>query len=190
MPLSNTELVSCHVPCKTPSIVVHDSSFGSGQISVSKFMGGICSLLGDANSQVRSGAMETIVEVYRHVGVKVRIDLSKRGLPSARMGQLTARFNAVDATTGNHLSDDEVGNSCCVCVGDECVGLKDDGAESVSSCGSNASARTHGSTRSAGSRNPPRPSSVARVAATGSGTISEADFEKAFSTHSRLNVSV
>lgn len=85
-------------------------SFGSGQISVSKFMGVICSLLGDANSQVRSGAMETIVEIYRHVGVKVRIDLSKRGLPSARMSQLTARFNAVDATTGNHsqFSDNEV----------------------------------------------------------------------------------
>lgn len=86
------------------------TSFGSGQISVSKFMSVICSLLGDANSQVRSGAMETIVEVYRHVGVKVRIDLSKRGLPSARLSQLTARFNAVDATTGDHshLSDNEV----------------------------------------------------------------------------------
>lgn len=87
------------------------TSFGSGQISVSKFMAAICSLLGDANSQVRSGAMETIVEVYRHVGVKIRIDLSKRGLPSARMGQLTARFNAVDATTGNdpgRLSDNDV----------------------------------------------------------------------------------
>ena len=71
-------------------------------------MGTICSLLGDANSQVRSGAMEAIVEIYRHVGVKVRIDLSKRGLPSARMSQLTARFNAVDATTGthSHLSDE------------------------------------------------------------------------------------
>ena len=91
-------------------------SFGSGKISVSKFMGSICSLLGDANSQVRSGAMETIVDIYRHVGVKVRIDLSKRGLPSARMGQLTARFDAVDATTGNHLrlSDNEVSyaNAC------------------------------------------------------------------------------
>ncbi len=65
-------------------------------------MGPVCTLLGDANSQVRSGAMETIVEVYRHVGVKIRIDLSKRGLPSSRMSQLTARFNAVDATTGNH----------------------------------------------------------------------------------------
>ncbi len=74
----------------------------------------------------------------------------------------------------------------CVCVQDD--------RESVSSCGSNASARTHGSTRSAGSRNPPRPSSVARLAHTSSagsssGTISEADFEKAFGSHSRLNVS-
>ena len=79
-------------------------------------MGAICSLLGDANSQVRSGAMEAIVEIYRHVGVKVRIDLSKRGLPSARMSQITARFNAVDATTGNHthFSDNEV-TLMCLC---------------------------------------------------------------------------
>ena len=60
--------------------------------------------------------------------------------------------------------------------------------ESVSSCGSNASARTHGSSRSTGSRNPPRPSSVARLAPTGSGAISEADFEKSFSISPRMNV--
>lgn len=72
-------------------------------------MGDICNLMGDANSQVRSCAMETIVEIYRHVGVKVRIDLSRRGLPASRMSQLTARFDAVDATTGNSpLSDTEV----------------------------------------------------------------------------------
>ena len=88
-------------------------SFGSGQISVSKFTSAICTLLGDANSQVRSVAMETIVEIYRHVGIKLRIDLSKRGLSSARMSQLTARFNAVDATSGNHqhYSDNEVSAS-------------------------------------------------------------------------------
>ena len=85
-------------------------SFGSGQISVSRYMSGICSLLGDANSQVRSCAMETIVEIYRHVGFKVRIDLSRRGLPASRMSQLTARFDAVDATTGSHES--EVGFTC------------------------------------------------------------------------------
>lgn len=108
---TNTELVRLVVlpahSAHSPSILWY--SFGSGQISVSKFMGPICSLLGDANSQVRSSAMETIVEIYRHVGVKVRIDLSKRGLPSARMSQLTARFDAMDATTGNHAHySDEV----------------------------------------------------------------------------------
>ena len=91
-------------------LYAHTYSFGSGQISVGKFMSAVCSLLGDANSQVRSVAMETIVEIYRHVGFRVRADLSKRGLPSARMSQLTARFNAVDATSGNHtnLTDNEV----------------------------------------------------------------------------------
>ena len=99
-------------------LTIFHPSFGSGQISVSKFIGALCSLLGDANSQVRSGAMETMVEIYRHVGVKVRIDLSKRGLPSARMSQLTARFNAVDATTGNHhdLSDNEVQTGLLSCL--------------------------------------------------------------------------
>ena len=100
-------------------------SFGSGQISVSRHMGTIVTLLGDANSQVghctppptppllttspsllttspsqvRSCAMETIVEIYRHVGVKVRIDLSKRSIPQSRMATLTARFDAIDAAT-------------------------------------------------------------------------------------------
>ena len=44
--------------------------------------------------------METLVDIYRHVGVKVRIDLSRRDLPASRLSQLTARFDAVDATTG------------------------------------------------------------------------------------------
>lgn len=57
--------------------------------------------MGDANSQVRSCAMETIVDIYRHVGVKVRIDLSRRNLPASKMSQLSARFDAVDATTGS-----------------------------------------------------------------------------------------
>lgn len=64
----------------------------------------------------------------------------------------------------------------------------------MSSCGSsNASSRTHGSTRSTGSRNPPQPrpaSSLSRLAPTGSGAVTEADFEKAFSITSRMNVSM
>jgi ribosomal protein L32 len=87
-------------------------SFGSGQVTVSKYMAPICSLLGDANSQVRSCAMETIVNIYRHVGVKVRIDVSRRNLQQSHLAKLNAQFDAVDATTGNSKSDNEV----CLCV--------------------------------------------------------------------------
>ena len=43
--------------------------------------------------------METIVEVYRHVGAKVRNDLGKRNIPGSRMASLNARFDAIDAAT-------------------------------------------------------------------------------------------
>ena len=71
-------------------------------------MGPICTLLGDANSQVRSCAMETIVDIYRHVGVKVRIDVSRRNLQQSHLAKLNAQFDAVDATTGNSKSDTDV----------------------------------------------------------------------------------
>ena len=90
-------------------------------------MGPICTLLGDANSQVRSCAMETIVNIYRHVGVKVRIDVSRRNLQQSHLAKLNAQFDAVDATTGNSKSDNEVGRECvcvCVCV---CVCMSDGG---------------------------------------------------------------
>ena len=51
--------------------------------------------------------METIVEIYRHVGVKVRIDLSRRGLPASRMSVLNSRFDEIDTTT-NAVHSDEV----------------------------------------------------------------------------------
>ena len=82
-------------------------------MTVSKYMGPICALLGDANSQVRSCAMETIVNIYRHVGVKVRIDVSRRNLQQSHLAKLSAQFDAVDATTGNSKSDNEV----CMCDG-------------------------------------------------------------------------
>ncbi len=34
--------------------------------------------------QVRDTAIRTLVEIYRHVGEKVRIDLGKRGIPPTR----------------------------------------------------------------------------------------------------------
>jgi CLIP-associating protein 1/2 len=152
--------------------------FGAGQVSVGKHMAGIVALLGDANSQVRSCAMETIVEVYRHVGVKVRTDLFKRNIPVSRMATLNARFDAIDAATN---AVDEPGT--------EDVELDD-----ASSGCSSLSARTQGSMMSIGaastgsyrSRTLPRPSSSRGVvsgstAGGGSGGgVFEEDFQKAF----------
>ena len=58
--------------------------------------------------QVRSQALETVAEVYQHVGVKVRIDLSRRGLSSARLAQLNAKFDEIDVATNNVRPDVEV----------------------------------------------------------------------------------
>lgn len=34
--------------------------------------------------QVRDAAINSLVEIYRHVGERVRADLSKKGLPQSR----------------------------------------------------------------------------------------------------------
>lgn len=63
---------------------------------MSKYIVFICELLGDANAQVRSVAIETLVEIYRHVGVKVRIDLSKRSIPASKLQVILQKFDDVD----------------------------------------------------------------------------------------------
>uniref|UniRef100_A0A8C1RXZ9 Cytoplasmic linker associated protein 2 n=1 Tax=Cyprinus carpio TaxID=7962 RepID=A0A8C1RXZ9_CYPCA len=60
------------------------NAYGAQPLSLSKFVPHLCSLTGDQNLQVREAAITTLVEVYRHVGEKVRADLNKRDLPSAR----------------------------------------------------------------------------------------------------------
>ncbi|MEQ2298957.1 CLIP-associating protein 1, partial [Ameca splendens] len=60
------------------------STYGAQPLSLSKLVPHLCSLTGDQNPQVREASMTTLVDVYRHVGEKVRADLGKRGLPAAR----------------------------------------------------------------------------------------------------------
>ncbi|XP_052440351.1 CLIP-associating protein 2 isoform X10 [Carassius gibelio] len=71
------------------------NAFGAQTLSLSKFVPHLCSLTGDQNPQVREAAITTLVEVYRHVGEKVRADLSKRDLPSARLQTILSRFDEV-----------------------------------------------------------------------------------------------
>uniref|UniRef100_A0A673HIW0 CLIP-associating protein 1-like n=1 Tax=Sinocyclocheilus rhinocerous TaxID=307959 RepID=A0A673HIW0_9TELE len=51
--------------------------YGAQGLTLSKIVPHICNLLGDPTSQVRDAAMNCLVEIYRHVGEKVRIDLNK-----------------------------------------------------------------------------------------------------------------
>uniref|UniRef100_A0A8C7NCY1 Cytoplasmic linker associated protein 1 n=1 Tax=Oncorhynchus kisutch TaxID=8019 RepID=A0A8C7NCY1_ONCKI len=58
--------------------------YGAQGLTLSKIVPHICHLLGDPTSQVRDGAMNCLVEIYRHVGERVRMDLGKKGLPQSR----------------------------------------------------------------------------------------------------------
>uniref|UniRef100_A0A8D0AMX5 Cytoplasmic linker associated protein 1a n=1 Tax=Sander lucioperca TaxID=283035 RepID=A0A8D0AMX5_SANLU len=60
------------------------STYGAQGLTLSKIVPHICNLLGDPTSQVRDGAMSCLVEIYKHVGERVRMDLSKKGLPQSR----------------------------------------------------------------------------------------------------------
>lgn len=77
--------------CLINTINVH----GAASLTLSKVVPSICKLLGDPNSQVRDTAINTLVEIYRHVGEKVRIDLGKKGIPSSRLSIIYAKFDDV-----------------------------------------------------------------------------------------------
>ncbi|XP_042361872.1 CLIP-associating protein 2 isoform X5 [Plectropomus leopardus] len=69
------------------------TTYGAAPLSLSKLVPHLCTLTGDQNPQVREASIATLVDVYRHVGERVRADLGKRGLPAARLQTLFARFD-------------------------------------------------------------------------------------------------
>ncbi|KAM5233341.1 CLIP-associating protein 2 isoform 12-T12 [Hipposideros larvatus] len=78
--------------------------FGAQPLVLSKLVPHLCILFGDSNSQVRDAAILAIVEIYRHVGEKVRVDLSKRGIHPARLEVIFAKFDEVQNSGGMSLS--------------------------------------------------------------------------------------
>ncbi|KAM9305187.1 CLIP-associating protein 1 isoform 3-T3 [Gastrophryne carolinensis] len=68
---------------------------GANSLTLSKIVPHICNLLGDPNSQVRDSAINCLVEIYRHVGERVRADLSKKGLPQSRLNVIFTKFDEV-----------------------------------------------------------------------------------------------
>uniref|UniRef100_A0A8C3D1T3 Cytoplasmic linker associated protein 1 n=1 Tax=Cairina moschata TaxID=8855 RepID=A0A8C3D1T3_CAIMO len=86
---------------------------GAQSLTLSKIVPHICNLLGDPNSQVRDAAINSLVEIYRHVGERVRADLSKKGLPQSRLNVIFTKFDEVQKSgnmiqsSGDKNFDDE-----------------------------------------------------------------------------------
>ncbi|XP_026944043.1 CLIP-associating protein 2 isoform X7 [Sagmatias obliquidens] len=78
--------------------------FGAQPLVLSKLVPHLCILFGDSNSQVRDAAILAVVEIYRHVGEKVRVDLYKRGIPLARLEMILGKFDEVQNSGGVILS--------------------------------------------------------------------------------------
>ncbi|XP_046714470.1 CLIP-associating protein 1-like isoform X18 [Silurus meridionalis] len=141
--------------------------YGAQGLTLSKIVPHICHLLGDPTSQVRDGAMNCLVEIYRHVGEKVRMDLGKKGLPQSRLNVIFSKFDEVNRSGNMVLSADK--------------NIDDD--DSVDGGRSSASSKGASSVRRTGSMR--RPSSASSTKSTGkevssAGAVDEEDFIRAF----------
>uniref|UniRef100_A0A674IVN2 Cytoplasmic linker associated protein 1 n=1 Tax=Terrapene triunguis TaxID=2587831 RepID=A0A674IVN2_9SAUR len=141
---------------------------GAQSLTLSKIVPHICNLLGDPNSQVRDAAINSLVEIYRHVGERVRADLSKKGLPQSRLNVIFTKFDEVQKS-GNMIQgadknfDDE----------DSVDGNR------PSSASSSTSSKAPPNSRRVGMGTARRLGSAA-LAKEGAGAVDEEDFIKAF----------
>ncbi|NWH57198.1 CLAP1 protein, partial [Geococcyx californianus] len=148
---------------------------GAQSLTLSKIVPHICNLLGDPNSQVRDAAINSLVEIYRHVGERVRADLSKKGLPQSRLNVIFTKFDEVQKSgnmiqsASDKIFDDE----------DSVDGNRPSSASSSTSSKAPANSRRvgMGTTRRLGSAALGSKSSTAKE---GAGAVDEEDFIKAF----------
>ncbi|XP_075843779.1 CLIP-associating protein 1 isoform X4 [Microtus pennsylvanicus] len=147
---------------------------GAQTLTLSKIVPHICNLLGDPNSQVRDAAINSLVEIYRHVGERVRADLSKKGLPQSRLNVIFTKFDEVQKSgtmiqsANDKNFDDE----------DSVDGNRPSSASSSSSKAPSSSRRNVSmGTRRLVSSSLGSKSSAAKE---GAGAVDEEDFIKAF----------
>ncbi|XP_054825822.1 CLIP-associating protein 1 [Eublepharis macularius] len=148
---------------------------GAQSLTLSKIVPHICNLLGDPNSQVRDAAINSLVEIYRHVGERVRADLSKKGLPQSRLNIIFTKF-------------DEVQKSGTMIQGSGDKNFDDDDSvdgNRPSSASSSTSSKAPSTSRKGGMGTARRVGTAALVSKTpvtkeGAGAVDEEDFIKAF----------
>ncbi|XP_055625223.1 CLIP-associating protein isoform X5 [Toxorhynchites rutilus septentrionalis] len=69
------------------------NEYGTQSLSVKTYIQPIVVLLGDPTPTVRDAAIQTLVEIYKHVGDKLRIDLRKKEVPAAKLTILEQKFD-------------------------------------------------------------------------------------------------
>ena len=84
------------------------SRFGADKIDVSERITLICALTADANGQVRSAAMDALVEIYCHIGAKLYAYILKCSISPVKMKALTQRFKSMDLIIRNKNRDEMV----------------------------------------------------------------------------------
>ncbi|XP_036926710.1 CLIP-associating protein 2 isoform X29 [Sturnira hondurensis] len=150
--------------------------FGAQPLVLSKLVPHLCVLFGDSSSQVRDAAILTVVEIYRHVGEKVRVDLSKRGIPPARLEMIFAKFDEVQNSGGMIFS------ACKDKSFDDEESVDGNRPSSASSAfkvpAPKASGNPVNSARKPGSAGGPKVGGASKEG--GAGAVDEDDFIKAF----------
>ncbi|KAM5313839.1 CLIP-associating protein 2 isoform 24-T24 [Glossophaga mutica] len=150
--------------------------FGAQPLVLSKLVPHLCVLFGDSSSQVRDAAILAIVEIYRHVGEKVRVDLSKRGVPPARLEMIFAKFDEVQNSGGMIFS------ACKDKSFDDEESVDGNRPSSASSAfkvpAPKASGNPVNSARKPGSAGGPKVGGASKEG--GAGAVDEDDFIKAF----------
>ncbi|XP_051674535.1 CLIP-associating protein 2 isoform X24 [Oryctolagus cuniculus] len=152
------------------------NTFGTQPLVLSKLVPHLCVLFGDSNSQVRDAAILAIVEIYRHVGEKVRVDLYTRGIPSARLKMIFAKFDEVQNSGGMILS------ACKDKSFDDEESVDGNRPSSAASAFKVPAPKTSGnpvnSARKPGSAGGPKAGGASKEG--GAGAVDEDDFIKAF----------
>ncbi|XP_038575574.1 CLIP-associating protein 1a isoform X3 [Micropterus salmoides] len=148
------------------------NTYGAHGLTLSKIVPHICNLLGDPTSQVRDGAMGCLVEIYRHVGERVRMDLTKKGLPQSRLNVIFSRFDEVQRS-GNMISSSGSDKN-----------FEDEDSVDGGRSSSSSSSKAPPSGRRTVVSSVRRPSSATTAKATAkeaaAGAVDEEDFIKAF----------
>uniref|UniRef100_A0A8D0AFA0 Cytoplasmic linker associated protein 1a n=1 Tax=Sander lucioperca TaxID=283035 RepID=A0A8D0AFA0_SANLU len=146
------------------------STYGAQGLTLSKIVPHICNLLGDPTSQVRDGAMSCLVEIYKHVGERVRMDLSKKGLPQSRLNVIFSKFDEVQRSGNMMVSSDK--------------NFEDEDSVDGGRSSSSSSSKVPPSGRKPVMSSVRRPSSATTTKATvkeaAAGALDEEDFIKAF----------